>query len=256
MHVLSPLYSQQWRTAMTWLRIDDAFYDHPKVVGLSLEARGLWVTGLTYAGRYSTDGLVPIAVVHRQGINSTSIADDLVQSGLWEACEKGYMIHDYLQYNPSKEYLERQKEARIEAGKAGGQASAQARALSRTQATTQRTSNGRSSKIQPRTRTPIVKNDIAREAFETWWKLYPRKIGKQTALDAWNRLTDAERTLASENLPRLLPYYAESNIKYIPHASTWLNQKRWTDEPHTVASTNGYRSTADEFAKVDPSKIY
>ena len=41
---------------MTWLRIDDAMVDHPKIIGLSDGAFRLHITALCYCARHLTDG--------------------------------------------------------------------------------------------------------------------------------------------------------------------------------------------------------
>ena len=46
---------------MSWIKIDDQFADHPKVLQAGPLASWLYVCGLTYSGRYLTDGWVPSA---------------------------------------------------------------------------------------------------------------------------------------------------------------------------------------------------
>jgi hypothetical protein len=70
--------------------------------------------------------------------------------------------------------------------------------------------------------------------FDTFWKEYPRKEKKQDALKAWNRL-NPDHTLLTLIITRLSEHKAsdqwkKENGKYIPHASTWINGKRWEDE--------------------------
>jgi hypothetical protein len=43
---------------MTWVRLDDQFPDHPKVVNLSDRAFRLHVWGICYSARFLTDGLI------------------------------------------------------------------------------------------------------------------------------------------------------------------------------------------------------
>ena len=43
---------------MSWVRLDDNFPNHPKVVGLSDQAFRLYISGLCYASHYLTDGLI------------------------------------------------------------------------------------------------------------------------------------------------------------------------------------------------------
>lgn len=109
---------------MTWVRVDDRFPDHPKVRGLSDRAFRAHVTGLCYACAYLTDGWVPPSVV------TIKAAAELVQAGLWHEtpATNGYWINDFLDYNPSREKVESDRQAKRAAGKLGGKASGEARA--------------------------------------------------------------------------------------------------------------------------------
>lgn len=70
--------------------------------------------------------------------------------------------------------------------------------------------------------------------FDQFWKLYPRKVGKQAALKAWNKLkpdmilfAEIERAL---EIGKRSPDWLKSAGQYIPHPSVWLNGRRWEDE--------------------------
>lgn len=68
--------------------------------------------------------------------------------------------------------------------------------------------------------------------FDTFWKLYPRKVAKRAAQGAFNRLTKDEQSQAVEAIEQHVAYWKLKGTEtdYIPHASTWLNQGRWEDE--------------------------
>ena len=72
------------------------------------------------------------------------------------------------------------------------------------------------------------------EHFDSFWKFYPRKAGKSQAMVAWRKLTLDQPTLIAiaTNIQTRIASgeWAEENMQYIPHASTFLNQKRWEDE--------------------------
>ena len=70
------------------------------------------------------------------------------------------------------------------------------------------------------------------EDFDEFWKMFPKKQGKFEAQKAWSKLSLPERALVLERLPRHITKqdWQKDNGKYIPHASTWLNQRRWEDE--------------------------
>lgn len=121
---------------MIWL--DDNIADHPKFVGLSDEAFGLWVRCVGYCRRLLTDGYVPhgAAIARCKSRNPSKTIQELLDppvgapemGPLWVRVPGGYQIHDYLQWNPSKRVVEEQREAKREAGRAGGRRSGETRA--------------------------------------------------------------------------------------------------------------------------------
>ena len=66
--------------------------------------------------------------------------------------------------------------------------------------------------------------------FDTFWKEYPNKIWKPNALKKYK---DKHHTEIMEGLSTWKEYWeeAETEQRFIPHPSTWLNQERWKDEP-------------------------
>ncbi|MCC6315400.1 MAG: hypothetical protein IT337_15455 [Thermomicrobiales bacterium] len=88
---------------MAWVKLDDQFHDHPKVIDAGPLAEALYFRGLTYATRFLTDGFVPMGYLRRMGdLDALAEAKRLVACGLWDEVEGGYQIHDYLDYQPSK----------------------------------------------------------------------------------------------------------------------------------------------------------
>jgi hypothetical protein len=67
--------------------------------------------------------------------------------------------------------------------------------------------------------------------FEQFWQHYPRKIAKRAAQKAFDRLTKQEQSDAVEAIEQHLAYWKlkGTEMDYVPHASTWLNQGRWED---------------------------
>ena len=66
--------------------------------------------------------------------------------------------------------------------------------------------------------------------FEDFWKLYPRKVAKLVAKRIWGRLSIKDRNIIFIMLPQHLLRWKDKELQYIPHASTWLNQRRFEDE--------------------------
>lgn len=114
---------------MAWVKLDDQFPDHAKLAQCEVFAPlcgWLYVCGLAYCNRQLTDGRIPKGHIHRlvnfRGLQYVSgsvgkgkdalaqFADDidvddlakwLVAVGLWEDNGADYVVHDYLEYQPS-----------------------------------------------------------------------------------------------------------------------------------------------------------
>jgi uncharacterized protein YdaU (DUF1376 family) len=73
------------------------------------------------------------------------------------------------------------------------------------------------------------------EIFETWfWGRYPRKVGKPAAKKAWNGVrpqTQDTVEAMNEGLGLWEGFWAKKDKEFIPHPATWLNQRRWEDQP-------------------------
>lgn len=113
---------------MAWIKIDDQFSDHPKVIAAGPLAAWLYICGLTYCGRYLTDGLIPQRQLRKLADvdNAEELAARLIEVGLWDEVEDGFLVHDFLDYNPCRAEVIATREARAEAGRRGGLAKARA----------------------------------------------------------------------------------------------------------------------------------
>lgn len=91
---------------MPWVRIDENAMQHPKVGGLSDGAFRLWVEALAYCQKYLTDGAVNALALRGLHAYSPKRRTMLVAAGLWaEAVEGGIQVHDYLQWNESRQHV-------------------------------------------------------------------------------------------------------------------------------------------------------
>ena len=67
--------------------------------------------------------------------------------------------------------------------------------------------------------------------FEEFWHTFPRKDGKREALKAWKKLSGSEKASATADVPRRMKAnWAGRELDKIPHAATYLNQRRWEDD--------------------------
>ncbi len=74
------------------------------------------------------------------------------------------------------------------------------------------------------------KNNIYTEDFNNFWLLYPRQENKYYAFECWNK---AIKKTEPEDIMRFTKYFIKKNkntdLKFIPHASTYLNRKIYLD---------------------------
>jgi hypothetical protein len=100
---------------MTWVRLDDRFPSHRKVALLTDRAFRLHVSAICWCSENLTDGHISdrelTLVTRGRGVKAT--AQQLEAAGVWDRVDSGWVIHDYLEYNPSREQvlLERKKNA-------------------------------------------------------------------------------------------------------------------------------------------------
>lgn len=117
---------------MVWAKLDDEILDNPKIAEAGVFGFALHVAAITWCCRNLTDGFIPRARVRclldfsgvmwdednaggvatgavsaggRHGAKAIDIADHLVDVGLWkhDPDGRGYWLHDFLDYNPSRE---------------------------------------------------------------------------------------------------------------------------------------------------------
>jgi hypothetical protein len=77
--------------------------------------------------------------------------------------------------------------------------------------------------------------------FDQFWNIYPCKVSKQAALQAWKKLKPngqlCEQIIAAvKNAVDENPQWTQQNGKFIPHPATYLNNRRWEDELSTKKS--------------------
>ncbi len=83
------------------------------------------------------------------------------------------------------------------------------------------------------------------DGFEAFWEAYPRRVGKENALKAYSTARSgkpqtktasavppatAEEIMAGLEAWGQVWEFKQTGLEFIPHASTWLNQRRFTDD--------------------------
>ena len=103
---------------MPWVRFDDQFPIHRKVEGLSDAAFRLHISAIFWCARNLTDGFVPVedleSAVPRRMRRPGKFVAELVARKLWVEVDDGWQIHDYLDFQPSREKVERERKAKAE----------------------------------------------------------------------------------------------------------------------------------------------
>lgn len=107
---------------MAWAKIDDGWWAHPKVLGLTLSARGLWATALSWSCAQRKDRIPRQLVLMVAGNDGDDLANELTKAGLWEDDGDGWIVHDWADYQDRS-----LSEKRAEAGRKGGLRSGQSR---------------------------------------------------------------------------------------------------------------------------------
>jgi hypothetical protein len=101
---------------MPWAKLDDGFYDDPKVRRAGLAASGLFCRALAYSARHLTDGYVDQQWIDEQTATlrpgeRRQLVESLIGVGLWERRNGGYVARNYLKFNPSRADVEARRES-------------------------------------------------------------------------------------------------------------------------------------------------
>ena len=87
--------------------------------------------------------------------------------------------------------------------------------------------------IPPKSASTRHPPDIYLDQFPEFWALYPRKEAKKNAAKAFAKLirdgTDPETVING-----LRKFRFSDDPAFIPHPATWLNGRRWEDQPAQV----------------------
>lgn len=92
--------------------------------------------------------------------------------------------------------------------------------------------------------------DVIAAEFDGFWRHWPDKRGRKTALTAYRRARkratlDAIAAGVRTHVPVLQVKIDNGDRQFVPHAATWLNQDRWADPPPPMPRT------ADPYGAVD-----
>lgn len=118
---------------MTWFRVDDGFYDHPKSHAAG-PAVALWLRAGCWSARQLTDGFIPRRVLRTIRGGTPAMAARLVEAraypggaGLWLPTADGWQFHDWFDWQPSRKKVEEERVKRAASGRLGGVRSGESR---------------------------------------------------------------------------------------------------------------------------------
>jgi len=95
----------------------------------------------------------------------------------------------------------------------------------------QQTLNDSSTDVQLTTNhKPITNINIYNDQFEMFWKSYPKKTAKESAKKAWIKIKPNDELIVKITKAVKDQKLSDREQQFIPHAATWLNNKRWEDE--------------------------
>jgi hypothetical protein len=89
--------------------------------------------------------------------------------------------------------------------------------------------------------------------FESFWTIYPRKIARKYAQDAWKKIPAYKHLDVLNALKNHVTSWKQKGTEkqFIPYPATWLNGARWEDEielapemPQCDWNRNGSRDVA------------
>lgn len=100
---------------MTWFKVDDGWWSHPKVIPVESDARGIWVSAGSWCAQHLTDGFLPEyalkMITELRGNKLKAACEELIEAGLWKRRPGGFLFHDWEKYQPIREDVEKKRAA-------------------------------------------------------------------------------------------------------------------------------------------------
>lgn len=199
-----------------WSKFDDQFYLNPKNALIDRDEQDLHIAAIIYCNGQLTDGFVPNGALPMlfawaklsDGLaNAKAIASRLVEHCYWEIAENGYQIHDWADWNLTRDEVLALKAERSEAGRRGGLAKAKAIAK-------QKLKQMPSKNVPSTSTSTLINNNDDGSTRPEIFDLYEKEIGPLTGkISEW--LKDAEKR------------YPPEWIRYAFDAAIRANVRRW-----------------------------
>ena len=234
-----------------WAKIDLGYLSNLKmseVLDNSSTAPLMHLASILHCAQHLTDGHASPRAMQRLVGGSPDDVDLLIRSGLWHApgheCDQcpqpdegRIYVHNYLDHNvSSKEINDASERGRKAANARWENRKNKPKNAKRMQSASDTHANGMQSAMLDQIRSDDLSStadaeDDTENAFNDWYKNYPRKEGKGQARKAFKtaiKKTDLE-TLKT-GLDKYLKTVEGKEKQYIAMPATWLNGERWDDD--------------------------
>lgn len=107
---------------MSYAPIDCSMPWHPRILALKEREFRVHITALLYANEHLTDGVITRDAVKTFPGYTAACVKTLEDRGLWLPHVDGWLVRNFLKWNPSAEKVAEMKEKKSRAGKASGRA--------------------------------------------------------------------------------------------------------------------------------------
>jgi hypothetical protein len=191
---------------MSWLRVDDKFAQHPKVLALTDREFRAHVATLCYCAEYRTDGIVPTSAFRQLGVTSR-MAGRFVEVGVWDEEDGVFCVHNFRKFNPvdptspdrKKRWKERQRNG----------------AGTETERSEERSSRA-GTRARSRTRTPSTATETSSVAAE----IVPLNPGNANSQQLVAEFVDACHDTGIEAPRRVIGQIAQATHKLLNEGTT------------------------------------
>ena len=265
---------------MAWIQVHQTLKDHRKLYDAADELEvtpphmmglliSFWLWALDNAPTGQLTGITPrmIARAAQYDGQAEKLAGALIRAGWLDEKEDGDLeIHDWYEYagklidqrKAEKERSQRRRDAAaVAAGENGNdQQPASGQPKKGRKKAAGRVDQSRVDKSREDITPPSPSDEGAdgdkptaiEVRFAEFWKEYPKKVAKATALKAWKRLKPTaelhDAIMHALDAQKRSEQWRRENGRFIPNPATWLNGGYWENEIEEV--------TADETDRRNP----
>lgn len=162
---------------MSWLRIDDAFTHHPKIIRLTRSERWTWLEVLCYVARFGTRGLVPSNVGEVVRTATPAFLNHCLELKLLERAHGDYYVHDWDDYNGRDSQVLKTERQRRWREKASTSPSTEASTSTSTEASTPASTRAQARARVPQPRTEVAKATSGERGKDELWEALVGELG-------------------------------------------------------------------------------